>query len=139
MRTFVDTNVLVYAHDRDAGRKRDIALTVIRDLWERREGVLSPQVLQEFYVNATRKIPKPISKADARDLLDAYALWTVVAIDAADVRAAADLEERHKVSFWDALIIRAALKANAEVLLSEDLHATGRIGGLDIRNPFAEA
>ena len=137
MKTFVDTNVLVYAHDVDAGAKRVIASGVVRDLWKRREGVLSLQVLQEFYVNVTRKIAKPISRADARDLIQAYSSWTIVALDAGDLRAASEIEERSRVSFWDALIVRAALKANAEVLLTEDLHAGGQISGVEIRNPFA--
>jgi predicted nucleic acid-binding protein len=68
-RTFVDTNVLIYAHDVDAGRKHEVAQAVLRDLWNERAGVVSTQVLQEFYVNATRKIPKPLAKSQARDVI----------------------------------------------------------------------
>jgi predicted nucleic acid-binding protein len=138
MKTFVDTSVLIYAHDVDAGAKRGVASSLVRELWEARQAVISLQVLQEFYVNATRKIAKPISKAEARGLLDTYAAWTVVPMDPRDVRAATDIEDEFRLSFWDALIVTAALKANAEVLLSEDMHAKSRIRGLEIRNPFAD-
>ncbi len=137
MRIFVDTNVLVYAHDSDAPEKRAIALDVTRRLWDTREGALSTQVLQEFYVNITAKIPTRVAKREARDLVQSYSAWHLVGIDAADIVAASDLEERHRLSFWDALIVTAALKANADVLLTEDLHQKTRIRGLEVRNPFA--
>ena len=75
MSTFVDTNILVYAHDADAGRRHDVASALVRQLWDARDGVLSTQVLQEFYVTVTRKIPKPISRKDARDLVQTYTAW----------------------------------------------------------------
>jgi predicted nucleic acid-binding protein len=137
MKTFVDTNVLIYAHDVDAGAKRGVASSLVRELWQARQGIISLQVLQEFYVNATRKIAKPIGKAEARGLLEIYSAWTVVAMDARDVRSATDIEDEFRLSFWDALIVTAALKANAEILLTEDMHAKSRIRGLEIRNPFA--
>jgi predicted nucleic acid-binding protein len=71
-RTFVDTNVLIYAHDIDAGRKHDVAKAVLRDLWAERAGVLSTQVLQEFYVNATRKLKKPLARQEARTVVETY-------------------------------------------------------------------
>ena len=74
-RTFIDTNVLIYAHDADAGRKHDVAKDILRSLWVERAGVLSTQVLQEFYVNATRKIRKPLTRPEARTVLDTYAPW----------------------------------------------------------------
>ena len=138
MSTFVDTNILVYAHDADAGRKHDVASALVRQLWDARDGVLSTQVLQEFYVTVTRKIPKPISRKDARDLLQTYTAWRVIGVEPADVLAASDYEERFRLSFWDALILMSALKANADRLVSEDLHAGQRIRGLQITNPFKE-
>lgn len=72
-RTFVDTNVLIYAHDIDAGRKHEIASELLRELWAERAGILSTQVLQEFYVNVTRKIRKPLTKPEARSVVDTYA------------------------------------------------------------------
>lgn len=138
MTTFVDTNILVYAHDMDAGPRHDIAAALLRQLWEAREGVLSTQVLQEFYVNVTRKIPKPISRKDGRDLVQTYTAWRVIGVEPADVLAASDYEERFRLSFWDALILVSALKANADRLVSEDLQAGQRIRGLQITNPFKE-
>src|SRR5262249_7715819 len=72
---FVDTNVLIYAHDGDAGKKHDIAKTILRELWVERKGVLSLQVLQEFYVNVTWKIAKPLSKDSARLVVGSYGIW----------------------------------------------------------------
>jgi predicted nucleic acid-binding protein len=76
-KTFVDTNVLIYTHDVDAGKKHEGAREVLRDLWSRRTGVLSVQVLQEFHVNVTRKIAIPLPGASARTAVDGYALWCV--------------------------------------------------------------
>ena len=74
---FVDTNILVYAHDKDSGEKHATALAIVKDIWEKRIGVLSNQVLQEFYVAVTRKIPKPIAKSEAREILRAYSCWSI--------------------------------------------------------------
>ena len=99
--------------------------------------MLSTQVLQEFYVNLTRKIATPVSRRDARDLIDAYRVWPVATLDAGDVLAASDVEERFGINFWDATIVVAALKSGAAVLLSEQLHSGRGISGLEVRNPFA--
>jgi len=139
MRTFLDTNVLVYAHDTDASDKRAVASELTRSLWDTREGVLSTQVLQEFYVNMTAKIPARVSKREARDLVRSYSAWQIVGVDATDILNASELQERQRLSFWDALIVTAALKANAELLLTEDLQPKTRIRGLEIRNPFAKS
>ena len=138
-RVFVDTNILIYAHDVDAGQKHIIARGRIRDLWASREGVVSLQVLQELYVNVTRKIPKPLSRKVARGLVGSYAAWTVQRVDASDVVHASEIEERHKLSFWDALIVVAAHKATAGTLLSEDLNHGQRIEGVRGENPFRGA
>lgn len=74
-KTFIDSNVLIYAHDRDAHRKQEIAKSVLRELWRDRTGALSLQVLQEFYVNVTRKIPTPLPKELARSVVSSYAIW----------------------------------------------------------------
>ena len=134
--TFVDTNVLLYAYDRSAGNKYETARSLLATLWQARAGVLSTQVLQEFYVNVTRKIPTPVTRRNARDLLQAYAAWPVVVIDGLDIQAATEIEDRYRLAFWDALIVRAAIKTNAEVLLSEDLHPGARIRDLRVENPF---
>jgi predicted nucleic acid-binding protein len=136
-RAFVDTNVLIYAHDVDAGRKHDVAKAVLRDLWAERAGVLSTQVLQEFYVNATRKLKKPLARQEARSVVETYAAWCVEGISPADVSAAFQIEDRARIGFWDALILAVAIRSGARRVLSEDLNAGQKIAGLTIHNPFA--
>jgi predicted nucleic acid-binding protein len=134
--TFVDTNVLAYAHDTSDQRRQPIAAALIDGLWRSRAGVLSTQVLTEFYVVVTRKFDPPLSRREARGLVDAYATWPVVQVDPPLIIAASALEEKHSLSFWDALIIEAARRAGAERLMSEDLQHRRRIAGLVIENPF---
>ena len=136
-KVFVDSTLLVYAHDVDAGEKRAIAEHVLRQLWQDKSGVLSTQVLQEFYANLTHNIATPVPRRDARALIDAYRVWPVATLDAGDVLAASELEERLGISFWDATIVVTALKSGAAVLLSEQLHPGRGISGLEVRNPFA--
>lgn len=138
-RTFVDTNVLIYAHDVDAGRKHEVAKHLLRGLWEERAGLLSTQVLQEFYVNATRKIRKPLTKAEARAVVDTYAPWCVEGITTNDLSAAFQIEDQSHIGFWDALIIAVAARAGARRLVSEDLNAGQSIAGVTIHNPFTGA
>ena len=137
-RTFVDTNVLIYAHDVDAGRKHEIAKNLLRILWSERAGILSTQVLQEFYVNATRKIRKPLTKPEARSVVDAYASWCVDGITTSDLAAAFQIEDQARIGFWDALIVAVASRAGARRLLSEDLNAGQSIAGVTVHNPFTE-
>ena len=136
-KTFVDTNVLIYAHDVDAGRKHDVAKAVLRDLWAERAGVLSTQVLQEFYVNATRKLKRALKRQEARSVVETYAAWCVDSITPADVSAAFQIEDRARIGFWDALILAVAIRSGARRVLSEDLNAGQKIAGLTIQNPFA--
>ncbi len=138
-RVFVDTNVLIYAHDIDAGRKHSVAADLVAQLWASRNGALSVQVLQEFYVNVTRKIRAPLPKKVAREVVETYGVWQVEIVTSDDVATASNLEERHKISFWDALIIDAARKAGADKLLSEDLNPGQRIAGVTIENPFGQS
>jgi predicted nucleic acid-binding protein len=136
-RVFVDSNVLVYSYDADAGEKHATARSILTDLWESRTGAVSTQVLQEFYVTVTRKVPKPLAKRAARAVVDTYRAWPVHRPEVDDVIAASELEERHQLSFWDALIIVSAQRSGARTLLSEDLQDGRRIGELIIVNPFA--
>jgi predicted nucleic acid-binding protein len=137
-KTFVDTNVLIYAHDIDAGRKHDIARTLLRELWADQTGILSTQVLQEFYVNATRKIRTPLPKPAARSVVGTYAAWCVDGITTADVTAAFQIEDDANLNFWDALIVSVATRSGAGRILSEDLNAGQAISGVTIQNPFAD-
>ncbi len=134
---FVDTNVLVYAHDASETIRQPAAQAVLAGLWRARTGALSTQVLQEFYVVATRKFDPPMPRREARDLVDAYSHWRLVQIDVALILAASSLEERHTLSFWDALIVEAARRASATRLISEDLQTGRQLAGVLIDNPFA--
>ncbi len=134
--TFIDTNVLVYAHDASETRKQPVAQALLEDLWEGRRGALSTQVLQEFYVVATRKFDPPMSRAAAREVVALYGEWSIVRVDVALILAASKLEERHALSFWDALIVEAARRYGAKRLVTEDLQTGRRIGGVRIENPF---
>ena len=136
-RTFVDTNVLLYAHDASETEKQPIARALLEELWADRSGVLSSQVLQEFYVVATRKFHPPMRRSEARELTVLYATWPVVLIDVGLIVDASALEERAQLSFWDALIIEAARRAGAVRLVSEDLQDGRLIAGIAIENPFA--
>jgi len=133
----VDTNVLVYAHDRDAGDRHVQARQALEDLWASDLGVLSTQVLQELYVNVTGKIRSPISRLHAREIVEQYAAWPVHVVQPRDILSASHLQEQRSVSFWDALIVVAAQAMEAHVLLSEDLQTGEDIDGLRIQSPFA--
>jgi predicted nucleic acid-binding protein len=135
-KVFVDSNVLVYAHDADSGDKQRIAADAIAEILDARSGVLSIQVLQEFYSTVTRKLRSAITRDIARELLRDYSSWVIQPLTAEDVVAASLLEQRHQLSFWDALIVQAALLAGATKLLSEDLQHGHSIGGVRIENPF---
>jgi predicted nucleic acid-binding protein len=135
--SFVDTNVLVYAHDRSETRKQPVAQALLDELWRKRAGVLSTQVLQEFYVVATRKFDPPMRRATAREIVALYSAWPTVQVDLALILAASKLEDHHSFSFWDALIVEAARRAGATRLLTEDLQAGRQLDGIRIDNPFA--
>ncbi len=136
MKTFVDTNILVYAYDRGAGDKHVEARRAIGRLWEEGTGVLSTQVLQEFYVNVRRKSQRPISITSARSLVADYMAWDPVVNDGTSILEAMDAERRHKISFWDALIVVAAQKCEADVILSEGFSHGQKYGSVRVVNPF---
>jgi predicted nucleic acid-binding protein len=135
--SFVDTNVLVYAHNRSETHKQPIAQALLDKLWRDRTGVLSTQVLQEFYVVATRKFDPPLRRAAAREIVALYSAWPTVQVDVALILAASKRQDRHSFSFWDSLIVEAARRAGATRLLTEDLQAGRRLDGVRIDNPFA--
>jgi predicted nucleic acid-binding protein len=135
VKTFVDANILIYAHDVDAQGKHEVAKKALRELWSERHGVLSMQVLQEFYVNVTRKIATPLPKDRARLVVNSYATWCMETTPA-EISAAFRIEDEARIGFWDALILAAAAKSGARRLLSEDLNARQSIAGVRIENPF---
>ncbi|HTR26697.1 MAG TPA: PIN domain-containing protein [Terriglobales bacterium] len=136
VKSFVDTNVLIYAHDIDAQEKHAIARDLLRELWSERTGTLSMQVLQEFYVNATRKISTPLPKDVARRVVHTYSVWCIETTPA-EIAAAFRIEDESRIGFWDALIVASALKSGAARILSEDLNSQQMIAGVRVENPFA--
>lgn len=137
MTDFVDTNVLVYALDEEQGTRHEVARALVEELWETEQGVLSTQVLQELYVTLTRKLRKPMTRPRARAVLERYAAWPTHQVTPDDILAASELEQRHSLAFWDALIIVAAQRMNATRVVTEDMQADRTFGGVRIFHPFA--
>ena len=137
MPSFVDTNVLVYAEDRDAGRKHAQARDLVLGLWNDRTGVVSVQVLQELYVTLTRKVRRSISPEKALEIVREYLTWQVVDNTGDLLVDAAALQQKAAIAFWDALVVQAGINAGCDRLYSEDLNAGQRFGGMAIVNPFS--
>jgi predicted nucleic acid-binding protein len=137
-KTFVDTNLLVYAHHLDAGHRHHRAKEVLRELWEEQNGKVSLQVLQEFYVTVTRRISSPLAPAAARTVVRSYVSWCIEP-DLSDLATAFRIEDEAGLSFWDALILASAARGGAVRLLSEDLNPGQTVFGVLIENPFRAA
>ena len=135
-KVLLDTNIIVYAYDVSAAEKHEIAKKIVLDLWDSGLGVISTQVLQEFFVTITQKIPKPMDKRVARDIVSDLLKWEVVVNDGESILEAAEILFQYGYSFWDSLIIAAAMKSGAEALLSENLAHGQTIDGVTIKNPF---
>lgn len=136
-RIFVDTSILIRAHDLDAGEQRAVAQQILLQLWQDETGVLSAFVLHEFYVALIGRPASPVPRRAARDLIDAYSVWPIVPMDGADILAASETEERHRLGFRDAMVVAAARKSRATLLLSERILPARHITGLEVQNPFA--
>jgi predicted nucleic acid-binding protein len=136
---FVDTNILVYAHDPLAGAKHDRARELMEQLWLAGEGAVSTQVLQELVVSLRRKVADPYTAEEMRALLMDLLGWHVVVNTPQSVLRALEIEERYRISFWDAMILQAAELAGAEVVYSEDLSAGQRYGDVRVVNPLVGA
>ncbi len=133
---FVDTNILIYAHDRSTGLKHERARQLIERLWVSGQGVLSTQVLQELCINLRRKIARPLPVEEVRRLIQDYLSWEIVVNTPSSVLAALEIEVRYKTSFWDALVLHAAESSGASVLYSEDLVAGQKYGPIQVINPL---
>jgi len=133
---FVDTNILVYAHDTAGGAKHDRAKAIVEELWRERSGVLSTQVLQELCVNLRRKAGRPVNLETARKIVVDYLAWTVVINTGESILQALEIEKRYGISFWDALVVQAAEASGASVLYSEDLSDDQSYLGVRVVNPF---
>jgi predicted nucleic acid-binding protein len=125
---FVDTNVLVYAHDSSAGWKHDTAHALMAQLWGSGSGVLSTQVLQELCVVLRRRAALPLSTDDTRKVVETFLSWEIVVNTPVSVLRALYLESRYQISFWDALILQAAEISGAAILYSEDLASGQKYG-----------
>jgi predicted nucleic acid-binding protein len=136
-RSFVDTNVLVYAYDRSAGAKRERASALLRELWRSGTGCVSVQVLQELFVTVTRKVPRPLDAETASAIVRDLTRWTVHAPAGEDVLAAIGIHRRTGVSFWDAMIVQSASELSCAVLYSEDLAHDHSYDGVRVLNPFS--
>jgi predicted nucleic acid-binding protein len=136
-RQFVDTNVLIYAHDATAGDKQGRARQLLAELWAEGNGCLSIQVLQEFYVGVTRKVRYPLTPEVARQQVEDLGQWLAHSPTVKDVIVAIQLQQQSRLSFWDAMLITSAQKMNCDLLWSEDLNPGQIIGGVTIQNPFA--
>jgi predicted nucleic acid-binding protein len=133
---FVDTNILVYAHDRATGLKHERARQLVERLWATGQGVLSTQVLQELCINLRRKVSPPLSVDVIRALIQDYLSWEIVVDAPGSVLDALDIEVRYGTSFWDALILQAAESSGAAILYSEDLADGQRYGSIQLINPL---
>jgi len=135
-RFFVDTNILMYAHDKAAGAKHERAKALVEELWRNRTGVVSTQVLQELAVNLRKKAGRPLDARATREIITDYLTWHVVVNGGESILEALDLEARFQISFWDALVVQAAHISGAEVLYSEDLSDGQTYGAVRVINPL---
>ena len=136
-RSFLDTNILVYTDDHDAPDKRARALDLVAEQRAAGSGVISTQVLQEYFAVATRKLGVPA--AIARRKVELFARHQLIVLGLDHILPAIDLTRLHSIAFWDALIVQAAKAAHCSRLYTEDLQHGGAVDGLEIVNPFAEA
>ena len=136
MKSFLDSNVLVYLFDQDAPGKKATAQQILQTEGTVGNLVISTQVLQEFYVTVTRKLAQPLKADTALEAVDRFVTLPLVVVDAALILSAIRRSHKDSISFWDSLIIDAALKAGAQRLWSEDLQDGRVVNGMRIENPF---
>jgi predicted nucleic acid-binding protein len=136
---FVDTNILVYAYDSTSIEKNKIASQLLLTIWENRNGCLSIQVLQEFYICITRKVSVPVDNATASEIIRDLAVWKVHSPEANDILAAIELQQQCQISFWDAMMVWSAVAMGCKVIWSEDLNDGQIVQGVKIQNPFKNA
>ncbi|HSV97778.1 MAG TPA: PIN domain-containing protein [Spirochaetota bacterium] len=134
-KVFLDTNVLVYSIDSDARKKRDVARTLLGNVFKEGNGFLSTQVLQEFFVAATRKLG--MEPLEAKELIRAWGRYNVITVTREIIEEAVDISILNRLSYWDGAIIASARAAGCGVLYTEDLSHEQVIGGVRIENPFA--
>jgi predicted nucleic acid-binding protein len=137
-KVFLDTNILVYSVDTSQGerKKREICRRLIRDSIDAENGVISIQVVQEFLVVTTRKLKEPLAVDRAIEYLKVLSVLQVIHPDLEMAFRAARLQERYKLSFWDAMIVQAASAAECTIIFTEDMKDGLEVGKVKVRNPF---
>lgn len=135
-RQFIDTNILVYAYDIDEPEKQARAQTLLRESIEAETGVLSAQVLGEFFTVVTRRIPNPLSAEEAEEVIRIVGALPVVEIDIRLVRRAISIHRRYGIAYWDSLIVAAAERGECNRILSEDLNPGQSYQDIVVVNPF---
>ncbi len=133
---FVDTNILVYAHDVTAGAKHKRAQELLLELWESKAGCLSIQVMQEFYVTVTHKVTKPMEVITAMEIIRDLSYWRVHEPVPDDVIKAIKLHQQYLISFWDAMVLQSAAQLGCSMIWSEDLNPGQVYEGVRLLNPF---
>jgi len=137
-KSFLDTNILVYAYDSAAGIRHERAKALLEQLWSSGQGVLSTQILQELCVSLQRKVARPLSLAETRRIVQPYLAWEVVVNTPLAAIEALVVASRYQVSYWDGLVLHAAEAAGAVVLYSEDFSHGQKYGSVRVVNPFHE-
>jgi predicted nucleic acid-binding protein len=132
----VDTNVLLYEHDARHGGKQERARAWMAHLWRSRQGRISFQVLNEFYFNATQKLKPGLSRKAARDAVKALRAWAPFITDERTIETAWEIQDRYRLSLWDALVVASASLHECKHLLSEDLQHGQVLRGVTVVNPF---
>ncbi len=133
---FIDTNILVYCYDTSSKKKRMKAKELFLNLWQNNSGCLSVQVMQEFFVTVTQKVPEPISYEKATQIIEDLSLWHCHSPEAKDVLEAINIQQRNRISFWDAMIVNSAQTCGCNIIWSEDLGHNQIIEGIKVLNPF---
>jgi predicted nucleic acid-binding protein len=136
MKSFLDSNVVVYLFDQDSPEKKAAVQRLLQTEAATGNILLSTQVLQEFYVTVTRKLAQPLKPETALAAVTRFAALPLVTIDTALILSAIRRSQLDSISFWDSLIIDAALKGGAQRLWSEDLQHGRVVNGMRIENPF---
>lgn len=133
---FLDSNIIIYAYDKSDPERQKKAQQILKDVFQNENGILSPQVLSEFFVVVTRKIKNPLSSIDAKTIISSLSFLQVEEIDLTSVKRAIETHIQFKISYWDSLIISTAERAVYNIILSEDLNHGQIINGVEINNPF---
>ena len=133
---FVDTNVFIYSRDESEPDKQPVAASWLRRLWRDRAGRLSTQVLHEYYVTVTERLEPGLDREVARSDIRSLLVWRPITLDAAVLEGAWATQDRHRLSFWDSLIVAAAQIGGCAYLLTEDLQDGQDLDGLEVVDPF---